>query len=213
MANQYLFFLLDKKWRSVVFLSAFIVISTLFVLKPEMVWADGCGTSNSAVASETVSCGWMQYVGNAAVGPLGIDMALYLPSNTTGVTAIYAEYDDMGFSAMNGTQGILSTYSGDHTCYGRTNGSVSGNIPVQFFPGRNNNVNIYAYDTCGGYRGGKIIFQITHNLTPPVPTLSSFTITPNPVSYNSPTYLSWNTSGNVDYCEASDGWSGQKATS
>ncbi|MBI5153458.1 MAG: laminin G domain-containing protein, partial [Parcubacteria group bacterium] len=47
----------------------------------------------------------------------------------------------------------------------------------------------------------------------PAPTLSSFTANPTTVSYNTPTSLSWTTSGNADYCEASDGWTGQKAVS
>ncbi|MBI5153369.1 MAG: hypothetical protein HZA36_02840, partial [Parcubacteria group bacterium] len=50
--------------------------------------------------------------------------------------------------------------------------------------------------------------------SPSAPALSSFTATPTTVSYNTPTYLSWNSAGTgVDYCEASNGWSGNKATS
>ncbi|MEK7498556.1 MAG: hypothetical protein AAB611_01700, partial [Patescibacteria group bacterium] len=124
------------------------------------------------------------------INPISYNTPAYLSWSATGVGVDYC-------TASNGWTG-QKVVSGSNVSTGNLTTTTTFSIQ------------------CHGTGGLSSVQSVTVNVLDqviPVPTISNFNVNPTTVSYNSPTYLSWNTSGNVDYCEASNGWSGNKPTS
>ncbi|MBI5420704.1 MAG: hypothetical protein HZA35_00090, partial [Parcubacteria group bacterium] len=111
----------------------------------------------------------------------------YLSWNTSG-SADYCE-------ASNGWNGQRAT-SGSNVATQNLTGTTSFSIRC------------YGGGSWSPYQ--TVVVNVT---SPTAPTISYFSVAPTTVSYNTPAYLSWSASGDSDYCEASNGWSGQRATS
>gem|GEM_PF-6903317 len=164
----------------------------------------GCGATNDNGSSYSVTCFASTQNNN---GGGNIDdtstVTVWVPGGVdpNGIYISTAYARDTGYYSGPGFNFSVGSCGSGNTCGGVVN------VPV--YTGSTFSTNIRRIGP-NGYTRAELTF-IMPKIT--APTISTFTANPTTVSYNTPAYLSWNATGNVDYCEASNGWTGQKPVS